>query len=813
MNAIVKYFTYFITCLLILVCPVLFAQKVELPNGWSLSPAGHSIPLSSDLPLNMALAPDGIHVAVTNNGNGSPTIDIVNLNTKKIEITKQIKNAWLGLAFSKNYLYAAGGYDDIIIRYRFTGTKLINKDTLVLGRPWPKDKIGPAGLALDEKHGKLYVVTKEDNALYVCDTKTMKVLNKVRLSAEAYTCILNPLKNELYISAWGGRKIWIFDPVKNKLVDSVTTEDHPTDMAVNATGKWLYVANANSNSVSVINLISRQVVETLRTALSPDAPIGSTTNSVALSADGKTLYIANADNNYLAEFDVSNPGSSRSLGFIPVGWYPTCVRTIGREILVTNGKGMSSRPNVHGPHTDPSPYHSNYKKSDSSSKATKSEVEYIGDIFKGTLSMIPVPTPAMLNKYTRQVYSNTPYSKKRELEPSGEAGNPVPVKVGGKSPVKYVFYIMKENRTYDQVLGDMPEGNGDSSLCLFGKNVTPNAHELAKEYVLFDNFYVDAEVSADGHNWSMAAYATDFVEKNWPTNYRGGGGNYDFDGSRPVANPTMGFIWDYCRRAGVSFRNYGEFMDNGPPTLALLREDAHFCKQYPGWNLRIQDIEREKIFEHDFDSLVAKGKVPRFSSIYLPDDHTSGLSKGAYSPIAQVADNDLAVGRLVDHISHSVIWKESAIFILEDDAQDGPDHVDAHRSVAWVISPYVKRHTVNHTMYSTSGMLRTIELILGLPPMSQYDAAATPMWNCFQALPDTTAYHAHSAIVDINTRNTAWNKEAKQSASFNLAKADAVPDRLLNEVIWKAIKGSQSRMPEPRRSAFVKVSPVKDTDD
>jgi DNA-binding beta-propeller fold protein YncE len=813
MQGIEKYFTYFIIIVFMLPVPSLFAQKVELPNGWTLSPAGRSIPLSSDLPLNMALAPDEIHVAVTNNGNGSPTIDLIDLKQRKIVVSKSIKNSWLGLAFSKNYLYAAGGYDDIIIRYRFTGKNLFNEDTLVLGRPWPKDKIGPAGLVIDEKRQRLYVVTKEDNALYICSTKTMKVLYKVRLSAEAYTCVLNPVKDELYISAWGGRKIWIYNPLKNALVDSVNTGDHPTDMAVSTKGNWLYVANANSNSVSVINLISCRAVETLHTALSPDAPIGSTTNSVALSADGKTLYIANADNNYLAVFDVSKPGSSHSLGFIPVGWYPTCVRTIGNKILVTNGKGMSSASNVHGPHTGPSPYQSNHKKSDSLLKTEKAKVEYIGSMFKGTLSIIPVPTATALSKYTIQVYSNTPYSKKRELGPSGQAGNPVPVKVGGKSPIKYVFYIMKENRTYDQVLGDMPEGNGDSSLCLFGKNVTPNGHKLAKDYVLFDNFYVDAEVSADGHNWSMAAYATDFVEKNWPTNYRGGGGNYDFDGSRPVANPTKGFIWDYCQRAGVSFRNYGEFMDNGPPTLALLREDAHFCKKYPGWNLRIQDVEREKIFENDFDSLLAKGNVPRFNSIYLPNDHTSGSSKRAYTPAAQVADNDLAVGRLIEHISHSAIWKESAIFILEDDAQDGPDHVDAHRSVAWVISPYVKRHTVNHTMYSTSGMLRTIELILGLPPMSQYDAAATPMFNCFGTVPDNTAYQAQPALIDINKRNTAWNKEAKQSESFDLTKADAVPDRLLNEVIWKAIKGPQSIMPEPRRSAFVKVPTVKDADD
>jgi hypothetical protein len=489
------------------------------------------------------------------------------------------------------------------------------------------------------------------------------------------------------------------------------------------------------------------------------------------------------------------------------------VRVWGKNLLVTNGKGMSSMSNPYKPHEKPSSFDAKYKKSDNSIQSPISPVKYIGSMFKGTLSVIPVPAPAMLSDYTRQVYDNTRYSKAREQAPSGEAGNPVPAKVGDASPIKYVFYVLKENRTYDQVLGDMPQGNGDSSLCLFGKEVTPNGHKLAEEYVLLDNFYVDAEVSADGHNWSMAAYATDFVEKNWPANYAGRGGKYDFDGSRPIANPPKGFIWNYCQRAGVSFRNYGEFMDTGKPTLGLLRESEHYCTQYPGWNLDIQDVYREKVFEHDFDSLLVRQNVPHFNTIYLPNDHTSGLSKGAYSPTAQVADNDLALGKLVDHISHSSIWKESVIFVLEDDAQDGPDHVDAHRSVAWVISPFVKRHSVNHTMYSTSGMLRTIELILGLPPMSQYDAAATPMWSCFQARPDHTAYTTHAAITDINRRNTAWNNEAKQSALFNFAKADAAPDRELNEVLWKAVKGPQSRMPEPKRSAFVNVSPVKDEDD
>lgn len=277
----------------------------------------------------MAFSPDGTHLAVTNNGNGRQTIDLINLKQQRLVAGITIKKAWLGLAFAKQqpYLYASGGNDDIIIRYRLSHETLINKDTITLGRPWPDEKISPTGLALDEANDRLYVVTKENNTLYVCDTKSMSVISKVPLGAEAYTCLLNPKHPELYISGWGGHKIWIFDTEHNSFKDSVNTDDHPNDMAISMDGRWLYVANANSNTVSVIDGPARSVVETLHTALSPDAPIGSTTNSVCLAPDGKTLYIANADNNYLAVFDVSEPGHSHSLGFIPVGWYPTCVRT------------------------------------------------------------------------------------------------------------------------------------------------------------------------------------------------------------------------------------------------------------------------------------------------------------------------------------------------------------------------------------------------------------------------------------------------------------------------------------------------------
>ncbi len=786
-------------------------QSILLPNGWSLSPAGISIPLSSDLPLNMAITSNGEFAAVTNNGNGKQTIDLIDLKNKKRMQQIDVGTAWLGLYFEKKkpYLYVSGGNNNIIIRFQLINDQLVAKDTLRLGKPWPDDKISPTGIAVDERKRLLYVATKENNSLYVCNLITMKVIKTVLLSSKAYTCILNPKLPYLYISAWGGKKVWIYNTSSQKLIDSVNIEDHPTDLAVSNDGKWLYCANANSNSVSVIDIPQRKVAETLNAALYPDAPIGSTTNSVALSADNKTLYIADADNNCLAVFDVSQPGHSKSKGFIPVGWYPTSVKVVKNNILVLNGKGMSSMSNVNGPAEVKETNQEAYKKS-----AGYKGYTYIGSMFHGTLSIIPVPDQITLQHYTEQVYGNTPYTKEKETVASGGgAGNPIPSKIGESSPIKYVFYVLKENRTYDQVLGDLSEGNGDSNLCLFGRNVTPNEHAVAEKFVLLDNFYVDAEVSADGHNWSMAAYATDYVEKNWPTNYSDRGGTYDFDGSVPVANPTKGFIWDYCARAGVSLRNYGEFMDNGYPTLPVLAKPSNYCHQYPGWNLKIMDIDREKIFEHDFDSLIAINAVPHFNSVYLPNDHTYGSSKGTRTPKAYVADNDLALGRLVDHISHSPIWKQTAIFVLEDDAQDGPDHVDAHRSPAFIISPYIKPHSVNHTPYSTSSMLRTIELILGLPPMSQYDAAAMPMWSCFQNAPDTLTYTAAPALTNLDERNTSFYKERIMSSQFDFSKADNAPDKLLNEVIWKAVKGENSTMPAPKRSAFVKVqAPEKEND-
>jgi len=382
------------------------------------------------------------------------------------------------------------------------------------------------------------------------------------------------------------------------------------------------------------------------------------------------------------------------------------------------------------------------------------------------------------------------------------------MKVGDPSPIKYVFYILKENRTYDQVLGDMPGGNGDTSLLLFGKNITPNQHKLAAEFVLLDNFYVDGEVSADGHNWSTAANANDYLEKTWPTSYGGRGGNYDAEGNREISNPDRGFIWDYCQRAGVSFRTYGEFADDYKANYKTL--ENHFCPYYTSWDESVRDTTRFYQWKREFDSLLTVNAIPRFNSLRFINDHTEGQRLGRPTPFAHVADNDLAVGMFIEYLSKSPIWKETAIFIVEDDAQNGPDHVDAHRTTAYVAGGFVKRKFIDHTMYSTSSMLRTIELILGLPPMSQYDAAAEPMWRCFSSQFNGELFLAVPALVDLNEKNIKNTPSARLSETFDFSKEDAIPDLVFSEVIWKAVKGEGSKMPAPRRSAFLKKTEKED---
>jgi hypothetical protein len=421
-----------------------------------------------------------------------------------------------------------------------------------------------------------------------------------------------------------------------------------------------------------------------------------------------------------------------------------------------------------------------------------------------------------LANWTADVMKNSPLRPDARVAVIPPSGNPIPAQVGKSGPIKHCIYIVKENRTYDQVLGDLPMGNGSPEICLFPEKVTPNHHKIAREFVLLDNFYVESEVSADGHEWSMAAVASDFVEKTWPMNY---GHNksakfpYPSEGRFAIAAPASGYLWDRAREAGVSYRSYGEFVHhargtNEPAATRIKSLEGHFDPYYRGFDLSYPDAMRADRFISELGRFEKEGEMPQLQIVRLPNDHTHGVSAGKRTPTAYLADNDAAFGRVVEAVSRSKFWPTTAIFVVEDDAQNGPDHVDAHRTIAFVISPYTKRKVVDSTLYSTSSMLRTMELILGMKPMTQFDAAATPMYNSFQSESNLEPYTAVPADVDVNSTNgiASWGSNIK----FNFAKEDAADDFLLNEVIWRSVKGADSEMPAPVRAAFVKSRQVDD---
>ncbi|MEY3432962.1 MAG: hypothetical protein RL131_898, partial [Bacteroidota bacterium] len=760
-------------------------EPVTLPNGWKLTPVGKSLQLG-DLPLNLAVSKNSKFIAVTNNGQSVQSIQLIDVKSQKIIDSNIIEKSWYGLQFSgdEKKLYAAGGHDNRIMIYDVSTNKLIRHDSISLGKPWP-NAIGPSGIALDESRNRLYVVTREDKQLYTIDLTSKKILSKLGLDAEAYDCKLSQDKKELFITCWGCDKLTSYDLVSQTWKTAISVGDNPNEMMQSPDGKLLYVCNANDNTVSVIDLVSRRVIETLDAALYPNSPSGSTSNSLALDPVRKRLYIANADNNCLAVFDVETPGKSFAKGFIPVGWYPTSVRYVQGNLWVANGKGFSSKANPFGPspvRKKEDVIHHGFEVRDGS------QVEYIGGLFKGTMSIIQPPVQTQLDLLTRRVYANSPYTGNVQTTEPRPLGNPIPEKPGMKSPIKYVFYVIKENRTYDQVLADLPQGNGDTSLLLFGRKITPNQHALAESFVLLDNFYVNAEVSADGHNWSMGGLANDYLEKTWPSSYGGRGGTYGGEGEREIANNKGGFIWNQCHRYGVSFRTYGEFMRLGEPTLPVLK--GNFCRYFPEYNMNITDTMRFRMWKRDFDSLLAKGAVPQFNTVRFGNDHTEGVRLGRPSPYAHVADNDLAVGLFVEALAASPIWNETAVFILEDDAQNGADHVDAHRSPAYLAGGFVKRGYVDHTLYTTSSMLRTMELILGMGPMTQYDAAATPMWRSFDTVSKAFPFKALIPGIDLREKNTAINEWQKRSEKFNFAVEDSNNDVEFNKVLWHGIKGN-----------------------
>jgi YVTN family beta-propeller protein len=719
-----------------------------------------------------------------------------------------VEDTWLGLAWSPkgDRLYASGASTNSVLELRWRENGLGPARAISLGDAVKQEFVG--GIAVGPDGRRLYAVNPLGQTLTAVDLASRRVVASARLPAEPYTVVASADGKSVFVSLWGGARVLRRDAGTLSPNGSFAVGEHPSAMVLSRDGRRLFVACANTNSVWALDLATGSASEQISVALYPESPAGATPGALALSPDGRTLLVANADNNCAAVVDVSEAGSSRVEGFVPTGWYPTGVAFSrdGTRLVVLSGKGLASRPNPRGPRS-PRPL----------------EDQYIGRLLEGALSVVPRPDAKALAAHTRTVYRVTPYRDATRLKPArAPEGSPIPAGVGDPSPIRHVFYVIRENRTYDQIFGDVAKGNGDPSLCLFGEDVTPNAHALAREFVLLDNFYVDAEVSYDGHAFSTAAYATDAVEKMWPQNYGHRGGRYLTDAGGPWRNaygnltaPADGYIWDAAARAGVSVRSYGEFTvpassgdrgaSRGPSREAAAPGlEGRVHPDYPGWDLSIPDARRVDVWLEEFRRFEADGNLPRLSVLWLPNDHTVGAKPGFPTPRAMVAENDAALGRIVEAVSKSRYWKESAIFVLEDDAQNGPDHVDAHRSVALVASPWARRGAVDSTLYTTSGMLRSIELILGLPPMSQYDAAAAPMYGAFRREPDAAPFTALAPRVPLDEKNAPGGADARASLRMDLGEADRAPDRELNEIVWRSVKGQDAPMPPPVRAAFVR---------
>lgn len=805
---------------------VLPSGFVQLPNQWRLRPTGSQTELG-DFPVHIELHPNGKYAAVLHCGYRDHEIIILSLAASRTRIASRtvIDQSFYGMSFSPegDRLFVSGGEYEVIHAFDFADGLLHNPRKLTVAPAKEKFVVGGVAVSPDGNwvyctgllgNGviKLPVSGNGESTRYVLGSPLKEsdkpgpafrdneadLIQDTSGSAFPYAVLPDPNGKRLFVTLWADAAIAVIDLATGKVVERWPTAAHPTEMALRSDRKALYVSCANSTVVTVLDPQTGKQLQTLNCALHPQGPSGNTPATLALSPDDEMLFVANADANNVAVFNASDPVKAAPLGFIPVGWYPTSVRYSAKDkkLFVTNGKGSLPKANRGGPQPG----------------ISIPTQEYIASLFRGTISSINLPDAAQLARLTQTAYRCTPL--KSDASPTGQRShdNPIPGKVGDPSPIRYCVYIVKENRTYDQLFGDMKEGNGEPSLCLFPEKVSPNHHALAREFVLLDNTYVESEVSADGHEWSMGAYATDFVEKTWPLNYRSpkaGKLTYPSEGAYDrIARPAGGYIWDRAIEAGVSFRSYGEWVANGKtpddpvtPTVEALK--GRFDPMFRSFDMDYPDVKRADRFISELQRFEKEGDMPRLQIVRLPNDHTIGTRAGKPTPTVCVADNDLALGRVVEALSKSKFWPQLAIFVIEDDAQNGPDHVDAHRAVALVISPYCKRGFVDSTLYSTSSMLRTMELILGLQPMSQFDAAATPMYASFRAQLDIRGYTVRQPQVDWDAKNGAAAFGASISEKLDMTKEDAADDILFNEIIWRSVKGANSPMPAPVRAAFV----------
>jgi len=734
---------------------ILADGTVLLPNHYRIAPAGNQIPVG-DLPLNMTVSPDGKYLAVTNNGYSEQFISIIDIEQQKQVQILPVQAAFFGLDFSTDgkVLYASGGGRNLIYFFSLQDGQFVKTDSINVN-PGSHDEWFVTGLAAGHDRKFLYVATKTAQKLLKVSVLKKKIIKSLSFDHFLYDVVMARDRKKLYVSIWGGQAVAVVDPDDMSLLNTIPAGDHPNKMVL-ANDARLFVANANTDNVSVINTKTDKVIETISVLPYPGALYGSTPNGLAVTPDSKTLFVANAGNNDVAVIDISRPVKAKIKGLIPAGWYPTAAALTndGKTLFIANGKGLRSKPNPKGPLP---------------TRKKTLETQYIGNLLWGTVSVLPLPDNNQLKAYTAQVRKNNDWEKIKKNNKTNGKPHAIPLP-GGSSPIKHVIYIIKENRTYDQVFGDLPQGNGDSSLVLFGRNITPNHHKIAEQFVLFDNFYVDAEVSADGHEWSTAAVATDFVEKTWPTTYSGRGRGYPSEGNYSIASPAMGYIWDMAARTGISYRSYAEFIKIGRDSSGTFyytnmdKLKGHFDPRFRPWDLNYPDTLRAAEFIREMHEYEKSGGWPNLMIMRLPNDHTYGTAIHKHTPRSMVAENDLALGMIIDAVSHSKFWKD-------------------------------KRGWVDHNMYSTTSVLRTIELILGMNSMSQFDAAAFPLSTAFTDKPDFTPYHHLRNTWPLDRMNTDNTYGSKLSMLMDWDKEDETPEQPLNEILWKSIKGVNSPMP------------------
>jgi len=784
-----------------------------LNSGWLLKPAGRQIPLST-APQASAVSPDGKYVVILQGGYLPPAVSLHDAASLAELDRATLPDAWLGLAFAPqgNVFYVSGGSTATVFEMAIVNGKLERRrDFVVTPKEQRKHTDFLGDLTVAPSGSMIYAAALYRDSIVAINPQSGAVVAEWKTAHRPYRLLVHPDGSSLYVTGWGDGSLRRHDTANGELLGHWQVGPQPMDMVWRAGAPAadgddaapryqgrLFIAISGRNTVQVFGVDASKNMyrlETLNVALHSEVAeiAGMTPSALALSADAKSLYVVCSDANAVAKVDVS-AAASRVEGFIPVGWYPLAARGMADgSLLVLNWRGERSYANPKGPNPTirKAPVHEGIV-----------AVEYVAAIQRGSASLISAPTVEQMEQYTAEVLAASPYRRNtlaavEKLEP----GHPL---AGEHSAIEHVIYIVKENRTYDQVLGDLGKGNGDASLTLFTEPSSPNHHKLAREFVLLDNFYVNADVSAEGHNWSSAAIAPPYVQRMWPNSYAGRRKHYDYEGGERAALPPAGYLWSNALQKGLSYRNYGWWTTNITPTPAEGRQikavrdpalAAHTNMDYRGFDLDYRDVDRARVFLKDLAAFEASGQMPRLITLRLGNDHTSGTAAGKIAPLASMADNDYALGMVVEAVSKSRFWAKTVIFVLEDDAQNGPDHVDSHRSPAFIISPYTRGRGIDSTMYNTVSMLRTMEEILGLNPMTLHDASARLMTAAFLTRANSAPYMAEKPRIPTIDRNPQATASTRH---FDFSEADRIDDDEMNEELWRAIRRGDA--PAPVRS-------------